>query len=455
MELATELGVIRKNQYKEGDYYDTFKNRIVFPLWNHSGKVVGFTGRATLPEQKGKYINSSDSFLFNKNAVLYGLHEAKTFIRQKDAIIIVEGHMDRIALASQGFPHTVAVMGTALGQAGLKALLGLTSHIYLALDGDEAGFKAGERINAQFMEATGTLPKYVDISPFKDPDELIQREGSLEFQKRLDEAQSMVDVCYRRVLPEAIPELTERKLEILRHLYGLVEPLGKGLQAREKIAHWARELGLQSDSESIFLDYESYLEQKKRPVRRAPPPSDSVAGRKNPREISRVEGVVENRGENILSSEDRILLREVVLKPQILGCKKVTELLDFTQNNAVKLFIVALTKFWDESDDGIDYERSLLEHLSGDEYPLELTTFVGGLLPKYRSAGYLDDDVLEKMVVQTKQTMRERQIQEKRKRLMEKQRVTQTRDEGHQLLQEISHLDRAFAELKAERARLT
>ena len=422
-----ELGVIREESvYKEGDYYDTFKNRIVFPLWNHYGKVVGFTGRATLPEQRGKYINSSDSFLFNKNSELYGLHEAKSFIRQKDAIIIVEGHMDRIALASHGFLHSVAVMGTALGQAGLRALLGLSSNVYLALDGDEAGFKAGKRINAQFMEAAGILPKYVELSPFKDPDELIQQEGSLEFQKRLDEAQSVVDVCYRRILPETMPELTERKLDILRSLYGLVKPLGKGLQAREKVAYWARELGLQSDSKSIFLDYESYLEEQKVPAKRGPPP-DLMAS-SSPREDSlgevQEEGkAVEQRRGDALSPGDVVLLREVILCPRLLICKKFAGLLDFTQNNEVKLFILGLNKFWDESDDGGEYERFLLEYLSGDDYSLELTTFVGGLLPKYRPAGHMDSEVLEKMAAQIKQKMRECQIQEKRNKLKEKQRA--------------------------------
>ena len=456
LELATELGIIRQNQYRKGDYYDTFKNRIVFPLWSHAGKVVGFTGRATLSEQRGKYINSSDSFLFNKNSVLYGLHEAKTIIRQKDAVILVEGHMDRIALASHGFPHSVAVMGTALGQAGLRALLGLSSNIYLALDGDEAGFKAAERINTQLMEATGSLPKYVDLSPCKDPDELIQQHGSLEFQKRLDEAQSMVDVCYRRILPETVPELTERKLDILRRLYGVVKPLGNGLQAREKIAHWARELGLQSDSESIFLDYELYCEDQRRSVQRIPPNRTELCDPQEP-PVQEGEGetVVEHReGGKTLSSRDIVLLREAVLCPWILICKKFVELLDFTQNDEIKLFILDLKKFWDESDDGGEYERFLLEHLSGDEYSLELTTFVGGLLPKYRPTGHMDSEVLEKMVAQIKQKMKECQIQEKRKKLMEKQRFTQTQEESLQLLQDLNHLDREFAELKSERARL-
>ena len=448
LKCALELGVIRTNKYRDGEYYDTFKNRIVFPLWSHFGKVVGFTGRATLPEQKGKYINSSDSFLFNKNSVLYGLHEAGSFIRQKDAVILVEGHMDKIALSSHGFPHAVAVMGTALGRVGLQALLGMSKNIYLSLDGDPAGWKASERINAQFMEEGGILPKYVDISPYKDPDELIQAMGSLEFQKRLDEAESMVDVCYAKRLPEKIPELTERKLELLYQLYQLLKPLGTGLQAREKIAFWAKRLGLQSDLESIFQDYVSHCGGGKKgrgPIFSKPEISTGERGGaispESPRDVSPV------GEEKCLSRGDKILLQQAVLYPQILNCEKFQELLDLTQNNEVKLFILGINKLWDKVSDG-EYDRVILGHLSGDEYSLELTTFVGGLLPKYRSSQFNDAE-LGKMIVQVKQAVRKAQIKEKRKELREKQRVSVTCEESNKLLGEFGLLDRELAELEA------
>ena len=456
LKLAMELGVIRSSWYKDGEYYDTFKNRIVFPLWNRFGKVVGFTGRATLPGQQGKYINSSDSFLFNKNAVLYGLHEAGSFIRQEDAVIVVEGHMDKIALSAHGFRHTVAVMGTVMGLAGLQALLGMTKNIYLALDGDQAGLKAGERINAQFMEQGEVLPRYVNLSPCKDPDELIQSLGSLEFRKRLDEAESMIDVCYRRTLPEKIPELTERKLELLHGLYRLMKPLGKGLQAREKIAFWARELGLQSDLESIFKDYVSYCRMGEGRMDKGRPLSVSVPSANARSSPSRQEKFKEDGlgpREGNLSRGDRILLQEVVLCPQILICEKFEELLDFTQNNEVKLFILGLDKLWDKINDG-EYERVLLAYLSDDDYSLELTTFVGGLLAKYRP-GQFDSGTLDKMIVQISQSMRESQIKEKREKLKEKQRVSKTREESNQLLMEFVRLDKEFAELRASRSHLS
>ena len=443
--LAVELGVVRRDNYKEGEYYDTFKNRIVFPLWNQAGKVVGFTGRATLPAQKGKYINSSDSFLFNKNAVLYGLHDAGSYIRQKDAIIVVEGHMDRIALASHGFRHTVAVMGTALGRAGLQSLSALSKTVYLALDGDEAGLKAGERINAQFLEL-GIIPKYVDISPCKDPDEFIQKQGSLEFQKRMDEAQSMIDFCYRRELPDKIPELTERKLELLHKLYRLVKPLGKGLAAKEKIAFWSKALGLKSDPESIFQDYELYCGEERRPLARSAPlpPSPSEAG--TPSSTGGKSGVLERR----LSRGDKILLKEVILCPQMLICEKFRELLDFVQNSEVKLFILGLERKWEEINDG-EYERVLLAYLANDEYSLELTTFVGSFLARYRPCQN-DNAMLGKMIVQIGRAMKANQIKEKREALRERHRASKTREESDRLLMEFALLDKEAVELRSAKS---
>ena len=456
LKWALDLGVIRADRYKDGNYYDTFKNRIVFPLRNHYGKVVGFTGRATLPGQKGKYINSSESFLFNKNGVLYGLYEAKNAIRQKDAVIVVEGHMDQITLSSHGFSHTVAVMGTALGRSGLQALLGMTKNIYLALDGDTAGLKASERINAQFMEEGEILPKYINLSPYKDPDELIQAMGSLEFQKRLEESGSMVDFCYGRALPPKIPELTERKLELLYRLYQLLKPLGTGLQAKEKIAFWAKRLGLQSDLESIFQDYVSYCGEDKKRRGGKPSFSDrkmSAGEAASPISSKKNEDALGVERGSCLGIGEKILLQQVVLYPQIQDCEKFQELLDLTQNNEVQLFILGLGKLWDKINDR-EYERALLGHLSGGEYSLELATFVGGLLPKYRSTSQIDNAMLDKTILQIRQTMLEGQIKEKRKELREKQRVSITCEESDQLLIEFGQLDRKLAELKAARRQL-
>ena len=123
---------------------------------------------------------------------MYGLHLAKSSIRSKDALILCEGNMDQITLFANGFENSVAIMGTALGDPSLQRILNLTKNVFLCLDNDQAGLKASERTNVQFMEQ-GVLPRYIDLSPHKDPDDFIQQEGKLEFQKRMDEAKTFLD----------------------------------------------------------------------------------------------------------------------------------------------------------------------------------------------------------------------------------------------------------------------
>ena len=152
---------IKPSQQGKG-HYDTFRDRITFPIWDHFGKVIGFTSRAIRDDQIPKYLNSKDSQVFNKRNLLYGLHLAKPYIRSRDAVIVCEGNMDQIALYQNGFENSVAVMGTALGASSLKRLLSFTKNIYFALDNDDAGEKAAERILNDFL-LEGVIPKEIEF----------------------------------------------------------------------------------------------------------------------------------------------------------------------------------------------------------------------------------------------------------------------------------------------------
>ena len=110
------------------------------------GRIVGFSSRATREEQKAKYLNSQESFIFHKRDILYGLHLAKNDISEKDRVFLVEGQMDCIALHQFGFKESVAVSGVAIGDRILQYLTTLTKNIYLLMDNDQAGQRAQERL---------------------------------------------------------------------------------------------------------------------------------------------------------------------------------------------------------------------------------------------------------------------------------------------------------------------
>ena len=260
-QTACAIHLIRPDKNLPSQYYDTFKERIIFPVSNHFGRVVGFCGRQTKEYQRGKYINSQESFIFHKKHILYAFHMAKQEVKNKQYIILTEGHMDCICLHQHGFKNTVAVMGTALSDSALNQIKALTKNIYLALDNDQAGRDASFKANEQFL-GHGIIPKIINISPHKDPDEFLQNEGFLGFDKRIQEAQAFIDVIIDSKFPEKIPEILDRRIEILEGFFPILMPLKDSLPATERVMAVAKRLGMTSDPERILNFYKEYVSQK-------------------------------------------------------------------------------------------------------------------------------------------------------------------------------------------------
>ena len=217
LQVAKDLGLIRDNRHGKGQY-DFYRDRVMFPIWDHSGKVRGFSSRAVKPEQKPKYLNSGESFIFDKGNILYGFNLAKKHIRESDSVVIVEGNMDVITLHQYGFKNSVATMGVALSQSSVRLLSNMTKNIFLAMDSDPAGLKAMNKINENFLEL-GIMPKYIDFSPEKDPDEFLNKFGRLDLTKRIDSAPTFVDFMIDSIIPTPIPENTDKKLEVLNKIF--------------------------------------------------------------------------------------------------------------------------------------------------------------------------------------------------------------------------------------------
>lgn len=169
LQPTLELGLCRK---KENNTYDFFRHRIMFPIHNHVGQLVAFGGRALSPEEKAKYINSTESKLYNKSNVLYGLNFAQKAISQDGKVFLTEGFLDVIAMHRAGITNTVATCGTALTPFQAKLLKRYCSHVVLLYDGDAPGQKAILKalpilLKAGFKVEQCTLPNG------QDPDDLI------------------------------------------------------------------------------------------------------------------------------------------------------------------------------------------------------------------------------------------------------------------------------------------
>ncbi len=183
-EILAQSGLMNVDE-KRG-MYDKFWNRVIFPIMDVNGRVIGFGGRV-MGDGKPKYLNSPETKVFDKSRNLYGLNMART--SRKKYMLVCEGYMDVISMHQAGFTNAVASLGTALTSQHASLLKRYTDEVILTYDSDEAGVKAALRAIPLLKEA-GVATKVLSMLPYKDPDEFIKALGTEEFQKRIDEAQN-------------------------------------------------------------------------------------------------------------------------------------------------------------------------------------------------------------------------------------------------------------------------
>ena len=183
-ELMKESGLMSVNE-RQG-MYDKFWNRVMFPIMDINGKVIGFGGRV-MGDAKPKYLNSPETVIFDKSRNLYGLHIART--SRKKYMLVCEGYMDVISMHQAGFTNAVASLGTALTSQHASLLKRYTDEVILTYDSDEAGIKAALRAIPLLKEA-GVSTKVLHMNPYKDPDEFIKALGTDAFQERIDQAEN-------------------------------------------------------------------------------------------------------------------------------------------------------------------------------------------------------------------------------------------------------------------------
>lgn len=170
---------------KEG-IYDKFRNRVIFPIINTQGKVIGFGGRA-IEDIKPKYLNSSESEIFLKKNNLFGLNLCRTEISNQDRVIMVEGYMDVISLYQNGIQNAVASLGTALTDNQAKLITRYTKNVVLSYDSDSAGVNAALR-GIEVMNKANAKVKILQINDGKDPDEFVKKNGKEKFLELVDNA---------------------------------------------------------------------------------------------------------------------------------------------------------------------------------------------------------------------------------------------------------------------------
>lgn len=230
---ARQLGLLREGTSGRGDY-DMFRSRLMFPILDLAGRVVAFGGRV-LDDGKPKYINSPESPVYHKGAVLFGLYQARQAMRVSGDVLVVEGYFDQLALNRAGFPQSVATCGTALTADHVQQLKRYAQRVVLVFDQDNAGKQATFKAMVT-LQQEGVAAAAISLPSGDDPDSFLQRQGAEAFQARHDAARPVMELYMEETLKGAGygVELKVRAVEqILEKIAALKSELEQDLYLKE------------------------------------------------------------------------------------------------------------------------------------------------------------------------------------------------------------------------------
>ncbi len=267
-EVLEKAGLIIKT--REGDYIDRFRNRVIIPIQNEFGEYVAFGARAVEKDQQPKYLNSSDSLIYNKSKLLYGLYTAKDAIKREDSVILMEGYFDVISAQAHGIENAVASCGTSLTADHIKLLSRYTPsrRIFLSFDTDSAGQKATNR-NAELIkeafEGLGNIKQFDEsyisttndkyaceirvIAPpeGKDPDEFIRSVGAESYREYMAHAPLLLDFQINNIMKEK-PKTPLEKTKTVKEIIPLLKEIKNEIVQSEYVRMIANTLNIDENA---------------------------------------------------------------------------------------------------------------------------------------------------------------------------------------------------------------
>ncbi len=237
-----DAGLVTADQQNSGSVRDKFRNRLMFPIVNTRGRIVGFGGRYIGNSDKApKYLNSPETKLYKKSEILYGLYEAKEVVRNEKTVILVEGYFDVLACAAVGVKNVVSVSGTAFTTEHARLLKRHAQTIALALDVDAAG-QAASRRTAAIAYRNGLEVEVISIPGGKDPDEAV-RENQAEFLAAVTERKTSMDAFLARAVLHRDPHNLADKKAILDELLPVLDSLPRAVEREHFLGVIADKLG--------------------------------------------------------------------------------------------------------------------------------------------------------------------------------------------------------------------
>lgn len=252
-EELIRAGLTKKSKI-EGKYIDYFRDRIIFPIFNLSGRVIGFGGRV-LDDSLPKYINSPETLVYNKGSNLYSLNFAKEDIRKKNYIIIVEGYTDVLITQQYGFNNIAASLGTALTTKQIDLIKRFADTVLIAFDSDSAGNMATLR-SLDLLVKAGLEVKVIALPQGYDPADFLIKKGKETFQNLIDRSLSLIDYKLQLLYSKYSIKIIEGKVKVVKEILPTLSVIGNEVELRAQTKKISEELKL--SEEAILIELKRY-----------------------------------------------------------------------------------------------------------------------------------------------------------------------------------------------------
>ncbi len=349
---AEKLGLVIKRNNRDG-YYDRFRKRVIFPIKDIEGKVVGFGGRA-MGSDEPKYMNSPESEIYHKKSVLFGLDKSRDYIRKYDRALVVEGYIDFLSLYFTGIRNVVATLGTSLTREHAVLLKRYTGRVVVVFDGDEAGIKASIRVLQVFLEE-GVSPFMVVLPKGDDPASFLSSGRQDEFEVLVQNATPVLDVLIER----NIKSFQDGKLTRSRAVQEVVDVLKKikdGIEKSHYIKKTGESFGIRENELLSLMSYSESIEKESMKTRRASDAQERLILKivlKFPKYLDYLRE--ENLMDFISESDLKAVLEELILN----GFDDVSSLLSRFSSRSVQEIISEVVFFSEDVSDDVTAARML------------------------------------------------------------------------------------------------
>lgn len=263
-QVAVEAGLIGVGD--NGELYDRFRDRLMFPIWDRQGRVIAFGGR-TLGDAQPKYLNSPETPLFRKSRVIYALHLAKNQMMRERTALLLEGYMDVVAAHQAGYTHAIATMGTSLTDEQAQVLSRLVSRAVVIYDSDAAGVEAAKRA-AEVLQQHQLEVLVARLPDGEDPDSLIRRFGNSALQQYIETAEPLTAFLINELHRKYDTHAVEGKIKLLKAAIPILAAIPSGIDRDRYIAqlaplHPAYLTNPSKPEELIRREVERFLRYKK------------------------------------------------------------------------------------------------------------------------------------------------------------------------------------------------